>query len=91
MSSEVEFVKEMEFFTSHHVKHGDSPDAPADVSSQKDAIFRNIEDIKAFHGGYWSFTFDIHYFSRRFYPKRLTISTLGEGENYISLSSTDNR
>ena len=52
VSSEVEFVKEMEFFTSHHVKHGDSPDAPADVSSQKDAIFRNIEDIKSFHGGY---------------------------------------
>ncbi|CAL8280430.1 unnamed protein product [Lota lota] len=51
VNSEAEFVKDMEFFTSHHVKHGDHPDAPADVSAQKDAIFRNIEDIKAFHGG----------------------------------------
>ncbi|XP_030218595.1 obscurin isoform X7 [Gadus morhua] len=51
VSSEAEFVKDMEFFTSHHVKHGSHPDAPADVSAQKEAIFRNIEDIKAFHGG----------------------------------------
>ncbi|CAL8345067.1 unnamed protein product [Merluccius merluccius] len=50
INSETEFVKEMEFFTSHHVKHADHPDAPADVTTQRDAIFRNIEDIKAFHG-----------------------------------------
>ncbi|XP_045907720.1 obscurin isoform X23 [Micropterus dolomieu] len=49
ISSESEFVKEVDFFTSHHLKHADSPDAPPDVSSQKDAIFRNIDDIKSFH------------------------------------------
>ncbi|XP_070774234.1 obscurin [Enoplosus armatus] len=49
INSESEFVKEVDFFTSHHLKHADSPDAPPDVSSQKDAIFRNIGDIKSFH------------------------------------------
>ncbi|XP_044076922.1 obscurin isoform X16 [Siniperca chuatsi] len=49
INSESEFVKEVDFFTSHHLKHADSPDAPPDVSSQKDAIFRNIDDIKSFH------------------------------------------
>ncbi|XP_045080728.1 obscurin isoform X16 [Coregonus clupeaformis] len=49
INSEAEFVKEMDFFTSHHVKHLDSPDAPSDVTSQKEAIFRNINEIKAFH------------------------------------------
>eukprot|EP00063_Salmo_salar_P071848 XP_014046683.1 PREDICTED: obscurin-like isoform X3 [Salmo salar] len=49
INSEAEFVKEMDFFTSHHVKHVESPDAPSDVTSQKEAIFRNINEIKAFH------------------------------------------
>ncbi|KAK5860093.1 hypothetical protein PBY51_021594 [Eleginops maclovinus] len=49
INSESEFVKEVDFFTSHHVKHADSPDAPPDVSSQKETIFRNIDDIKSFH------------------------------------------
>ncbi|XP_070700635.1 obscurin [Pempheris klunzingeri] len=49
INGESEFVKDVDFFTSHHMKHADSPDAPPDVSSQKDAIFRNIDDIKSFH------------------------------------------
>ncbi|XP_042353421.1 obscurin [Plectropomus leopardus] len=49
INGESEFVKEVDFFTSHHLKHADSPDAPPDVSSQKEVIFRNIEDIKSFH------------------------------------------
>ncbi|KAK6310836.1 hypothetical protein J4Q44_G00188910 [Coregonus suidteri] len=49
INSEAEFVKEMDFFTSHHVKQVESPDAPSDVTSQKEAIFRNINEIKAFH------------------------------------------
>ncbi|KAM6920582.1 obscurin [Lycodopsis pacificus] len=49
MNGESEFVKEINFFTSHHLKHADNPDAPPDVSSQKEAIFRNIDDIKSFH------------------------------------------
>ncbi|XP_049602918.1 obscurin isoform X4 [Syngnathus scovelli] len=49
IGGESEFVKEMDFFTHHHPKHADSPDAPSDVSSQKEAIFRNIDDLKDFH------------------------------------------
>ncbi|TNN67519.1 Obscurin [Liparis tanakae] len=49
MNGESQFVKEMDFFASHHLKHAEGPDAPPDVSSQKDAIFRNIDDIKSFH------------------------------------------
>nr|XP_024661632.1 obscurin isoform X16 [Maylandia zebra] len=49
INGESEFVKEVEFFTSHHLKHADSSDAPPDVTSQKEAIFRNIDDIKSFH------------------------------------------
>ncbi|CAJ1072459.1 obscurin isoform X23 [Xyrichtys novacula] len=49
ITGESEFVKEVDFFTSHHMKHTDSPDAPTDISSQKDVIFRNIDDIKSFH------------------------------------------
>ncbi|XP_067109219.1 obscurin [Osmerus mordax] len=51
ISSEGEFIKEMDFFTSHHLKQADSPDAPSDIASQKEAIFRNVEEIKAFHSG----------------------------------------
>ncbi|XP_029970331.1 obscurin [Salarias fasciatus] len=49
INGESEFIREVDFFTSHHLKHADSPDAPPDVSAQKDAIFRNIDDIKTFH------------------------------------------
>ncbi|XP_072567294.1 obscurin isoform X10 [Paramormyrops kingsleyae] len=50
ITSEEEFVKEMEFFTSHHLKHLEtSTDVPASISSQKEAIFRNIKDIDSFH------------------------------------------
>ncbi|XP_078120450.1 LOW QUALITY PROTEIN: obscurin [Sander vitreus] len=49
INGESQFVKEVDFFTSHHMKHADSPDAPPDVSSQKEAIFRNIDNIKSFH------------------------------------------
>ncbi|XP_051260358.1 obscurin isoform X13 [Dicentrarchus labrax] len=49
IKGESEFVREVDFFTTHHMKHTDSPDAPPDVSSQKDTIFRNIDDIKSFH------------------------------------------
>ncbi|XP_037642961.1 obscurin isoform X35 [Sebastes umbrosus] len=56
INGESEFVKEIDFFTSHHLKHADSPDTPPDVSSQKEVIFRNIDDIKSFH-------------SKAFFPK----------------------
>ncbi|XP_074507683.1 obscurin [Sebastes fasciatus] len=56
INGESEFVKEIDFFTSHHLKHADSSDAPPDVSSQKEVIFRNIDDIKSFH-------------SKAFFPK----------------------
>ncbi|KAM8849467.1 obscurin isoform 3-T3 [Spinachia spinachia] len=49
INGESQFVKDIDFFTSHHRKHADSPDAPPDVSSQRDAIFRNIDDISSFH------------------------------------------
>ncbi|XP_023191834.1 obscurin isoform X6 [Xiphophorus maculatus] len=49
INGESEFIKEVEFFTSHHMKHADSPDAPPDICSQKEAIFRNVDDIKSFH------------------------------------------
>ncbi|XP_047188255.1 obscurin isoform X12 [Scophthalmus maximus] len=49
INGESEFVKEIDFFTSHHMKHADSTDAPPDVNGQKETIFRNIDDIKSFH------------------------------------------
>lgn len=49
VNSETEFVKEVDLFTLLHLKQADSANAPAEVSSQKDAIFRNIDDIKSFH------------------------------------------
>ncbi|XP_061776442.1 obscurin isoform X15 [Nerophis ophidion] len=49
IGGESEFVKEIGFFTGHHLRHADSPNAPAEVSTQKESIFRNIEDIKEFH------------------------------------------
>ncbi|XP_061549134.1 obscurin isoform X5 [Phycodurus eques] len=49
IGGESEFVKEMDFFTCRHLRHADTPDAPTDVSSQREAIFRNINDLKDFH------------------------------------------
>lgn len=49
IKGESEFVKEVNFFTSHHMKHADCTDAPPDVSNHKKDIFRNIDEIKTFH------------------------------------------
>ncbi|XP_015254426.1 PREDICTED: obscurin isoform X6 [Cyprinodon variegatus] len=49
INGESQFVREVEFFTSHHLKQADSSDAPPDVCSQKETIFRNVDDIKSFH------------------------------------------
>ncbi|XP_035386466.1 obscurin isoform X5 [Electrophorus electricus] len=49
ISSEKEFVREMEFLTSHHLTHIGSENTPSEISSQKETIFRNISDIKTFH------------------------------------------
>ncbi|XP_019734410.1 obscurin isoform X5 [Hippocampus comes] len=49
INGESEFVKEIDFFTGHHLRHADSPDAPSDVSGQREVIFRNINDLKDFH------------------------------------------
>lgn len=49
INTESHFIKEVDFFTSHHLKQAESPEAPPDVSSHKEAIFRNIEEIKSFH------------------------------------------
>ncbi|XP_069047286.1 obscurin isoform X21 [Lepisosteus oculatus] len=50
IASEEEFVRDMDFFVSHHVQHvSTSPDVPSVVTTKKDAIFRNIDDISTFH------------------------------------------
>ncbi|XP_076826396.1 obscurin [Brachyhypopomus gauderio] len=49
ITSEKEFVREMEFFTSHHLEHINVDSTPPDIGSLKEAIFRNVSDIKAFH------------------------------------------
>ncbi|XP_038157478.1 obscurin isoform X15 [Cyprinodon tularosa] len=49
INGELQFVREVEFFTSHHLKQADSSDTPPDVCSQKETIFRNVDDIKSFH------------------------------------------
>ncbi|XP_077471288.1 obscurin [Stigmatopora argus] len=49
ISGEAEFVKEMDFFTCHHLSHSKSPEAPVDISGQRETIFRNIDDLKDFH------------------------------------------
>ena len=65
INGESEFVKEVDFFTSHHMKHADIPDAPPDVNSQKETIFRNIDDIKSFHGR-WAHLFITSHLGQRF-------------------------
>ncbi|GAA6091828.1 obscurin isoform X13 [Tachysurus ichikawai] len=49
INSEKEFVKEMDFVTSHHLKHIDEESTPPEIRTHKDAIFRNISDINSFH------------------------------------------
>ncbi|XP_053740002.1 obscurin isoform X2 [Synchiropus splendidus] len=49
VSSESEFVQEVDFFTSHHQKHAEAADAPPEVAGAKEAIFRNLDDIRTFH------------------------------------------
>ncbi|KAM9719652.1 obscurin isoform 27-T28 [Menidia menidia] len=49
INGESEFVKEVDFFATHHQRQAEGPDAPPDVSGQKETIFRNIDDIQSFH------------------------------------------
>ncbi|XP_048102109.1 obscurin isoform X12 [Alosa alosa] len=49
INSEAEYVKEMEFVSSHHLKQMESEEIPPEIASQKETIFRNIDDIKDFH------------------------------------------
>ncbi|XP_016314282.1 obscurin-like [Sinocyclocheilus anshuiensis] len=49
ISTETEFLKEIEFFTSHHLKRVDEESTPSEITSQKETIFRNINDLKSFH------------------------------------------
>ena len=57
INSEKEYVKDVEFVSSHHLKQMEREDVPPETASQKEAIFRNIDDIKAFH----SRLLDMHY------------------------------
>ncbi|XP_016146844.1 obscurin-like isoform X10 [Sinocyclocheilus grahami] len=49
ISTETEFLKEMEFFTSHHLKRVEEESTPPEIATQKETIFRNINDLKSFH------------------------------------------
>ncbi|KAL1248368.1 hypothetical protein QQF64_021686, partial [Cirrhinus molitorella] len=49
INTETEFLKEIEFFTSHHLKRVDEESTPPEIASQKETIFRNISDLKSFH------------------------------------------
>ncbi|XP_052398017.1 obscurin-like isoform X9 [Carassius gibelio] len=49
INTETEFLKQMEFFTSHHLKHVEEQSTPPEITSQKETIFRNINDLKSFH------------------------------------------
>lgn len=42
----------MDFVTSHHLKRIDEESTPPEIHDQKDAIFRNINDIGSFHSRY---------------------------------------
>lgn len=52
ISTETEFLKEMEFFTSHHLKRVEEQSTPPEIATQKETIFRNINDLKSFHSRY---------------------------------------
>ncbi|XP_017322293.1 obscurin isoform X6 [Ictalurus punctatus] len=49
ITSEKEFIKEVGFVTSHHLKHVDEESTPPEIRSRKETIFCNISDISAFH------------------------------------------
>ncbi|XP_028831503.1 obscurin isoform X13 [Denticeps clupeoides] len=49
ITTESEFVKDVDFVTTHHLKKTEHEDTPPDIATQKDSIFRNISDITAFH------------------------------------------
>lgn len=52
INTETEFLKEIEFVTSHHLKRVDEESTPPDIASQKETIFRNMSDLKSFHSRY---------------------------------------
>ncbi|KAM6148397.1 obscurin [Erethizon dorsatum] len=53
LSSEQDFVGELHFLQSHHMQHLDHcPHVPAAVASQKEVIFRNVQDIGHFHSSF---------------------------------------
>ncbi|XP_014350250.1 obscurin isoform X34 [Latimeria chalumnae] len=50
LTSEEEYANELQFLVQHHLQHTESaPDVPANVTSQKETIFRNIGDVTEFH------------------------------------------
>ncbi|KAA0704500.1 Obscurin [Triplophysa tibetana] len=49
ISTESEFLKEMEFVTSNHLKRVDEESTSPHITSHKETIFRNIHDLKIFH------------------------------------------
>ncbi|XP_041100614.1 obscurin isoform X15 [Polyodon spathula] len=50
INTEEEFVRDLDFFVSHHLQHMDtSPDIPPVIASQKATIFRNIDELSIFH------------------------------------------
>ncbi|XP_058876960.1 obscurin-like [Acipenser ruthenus] len=50
VNTEEEFVRDLDFFVSHHLQHMDtSPDIPPVIASQKATIFRNIDELSIFH------------------------------------------
>ncbi|XP_033623906.1 obscurin isoform X2 [Fukomys damarensis] len=53
LSSEQDFVGELHFLQSHHMQHLDCcPRVPPAVASQKEVIFRNVQDISCFHSNF---------------------------------------
>lgn len=52
ITSEKEFIKEMDFVTSHHLKHIDQESTLPEIRRHKETIFRNISDISTFHSRY---------------------------------------
>lgn len=49
ISTESEFLKEMEFVTSNHLKRVGEESTSPHITSHKETIFRNIDDLKIFH------------------------------------------
>ncbi|XP_063074265.1 obscurin isoform X12 [Engraulis encrasicolus] len=49
INTEAEYVKDMDVISANHLKKMECGDVPPDVSNQKETIFRNIDDLSAFH------------------------------------------